>query len=364
MAETTKIQWCDHTFNPWRGCTKIAPGCANCYADAQSRRNPKTLGVWGPQGTRVVAAESQWKAVERWNREAGEVGKRRRVFCASLADVFENWTGPMLRHDGCSMWICPQCGVWRDGALPEKQIVAPWCYQHSYCRPLTMADVRLRLFRLIDACPHLDFLLLTKRPQNVRKFWPWGWGTAETSDSIAPMIPRWPDGELIAKKPPHRKNVWLLTSVSDQKTADENIPALLQCRDLVPVLGISAEPLIGPIDLNHLQPERIVEIDCLNGTHGVLRPHRGTNPALDWVIVGGESGPGARECETDWIRSIVRQCGAAGVPVFVKQLGRNPVWTSEEIAWGWHKSFSDEKGGDPSEWPEDLRVREFPEVRQ
>lgn len=70
MAENTKIQWADHTFNPWRGCTKIAPGCANCYADAQSKRNPGTLGVWGPNGTRVVASEAMWREPLKWNKAA------------------------------------------------------------------------------------------------------------------------------------------------------------------------------------------------------------------------------------------------------------------------------------------------------
>src|SRR5690606_36582345 len=88
MAETTKISWTDSTFNPWRGCTKIAAECSSCYADTMSKRNPKTLGVWGPRGTRVVAAESYWRQPLKWDREAAAAGERRRVFCASLADVF------------------------------------------------------------------------------------------------------------------------------------------------------------------------------------------------------------------------------------------------------------------------------------
>jgi protein gp37 len=107
MAENTKIQWATHTFNPWRGCAKIAPGCANCYADAQSKRNPGTLGVWGPNGTRVVASEAMWREPLKWNKaaacletfdcNAGDHSDccpqkvRDRVFCASLADVFEDW---------------------------------------------------------------------------------------------------------------------------------------------------------------------------------------------------------------------------------------------------------------------------------
>ena len=336
MAENTKIAWTNHTFNPWRGCTKIAPGCANCYADAQSRRNPKVLGVWGPRGTRVVAAESQWKAVERWNREAGKAGVRHRVFVASLADVFEDWQGPMVNPKGETLYRDP---TFQQAREITRKLMRGDPPSESDLTPLTMGDVRQRLFRLIDLSPHLDFLLVTKRPENVRKFWPWGWGTAETHDTVDPMIPRWPDGELIPKKPPYRRNVWLLTSVSDQHTADAMIPALLQCRDLSPVLGISAEPLLGAIDLDPW----------------IAR--------LDWTIVGGESGTGARACNVDWIRYLVGQCRNAGVAAFVKQLGGQPI---ELNGTGFfrHMMLRDKKGGDLSEWPEDVRVREFPEVPQ
>lgn len=98
MAAETKIQWCHHTFNPWRGCTKIHEGCANCYAERDSKRFPKVRGVWGPMGTRVRAAD--WSEPIRWNAAAEAAGERRRVFCASLADVFEAWDGPIVDHKG------------------------------------------------------------------------------------------------------------------------------------------------------------------------------------------------------------------------------------------------------------------------
>lgn len=90
MGENTKIQWCDHTFNPWRGCTQVSAGCAHCYAAAQAKRNPRVLGVWGTYGTRVVASEAMWREPSLWDRRAREDGVRRRVFCASMADVFED----------------------------------------------------------------------------------------------------------------------------------------------------------------------------------------------------------------------------------------------------------------------------------
>ncbi|MBK7363141.1 MAG: DUF5131 family protein [Micavibrio sp.] len=129
MAENTKIQWATHTFNPWRGCTKVAAGCANCYADAQSKRNPGTLGVWGPHGTRVLASAAMWRQPVKWDHEAGRTRDRwpygggrnkgeyvrPRVFCASLADVFEDWKGSVRDSQGHPLhdaraWKMP--GVW------------------------------------------------------------------------------------------------------------------------------------------------------------------------------------------------------------------------------------------------------------
>lgn len=379
MAETTKIEWTHHTFNPWRSCEHARlpdgsehPGCANCYAEAMSRRNPKVLGVWGPQGTRVVAAESQWKAVERWNREAGEkanamaviteaLGERRaifprpRVFVASLADVFEDWDGPMSNAKGETLYRDPTFEQAREIARKLMRGAPP---SESDLTPLTMADVRARLFRLIDSCRHIDFLLVTKRPENVRKFWP-RYGL--------------PDKEVLRPlgRFEYRKNVWLLTSVSDQQTADAMIPELLKCRDLVPVLGISAEPLLGAIDLHSAFCREYGDCPKCPACLGTL----------DWVIVGGESGPGARPCRVEWIRSIVDQCRRAEVPVFVKQLGAFPYGCmsdqprkfnhgSERLPHGTMPEnesrliVSDPKGGDPLEWPEDLRVRQFPEVKR
>ena len=291
MGETTKIQWADHTFNPWRGCTKVAPGCANCYAEKQSHRNPSTLGVWGDHGTRVVASESMWKQPLKWNAAAKKDGVRRRVFCASLADVFEGWRGAM---DVGEKWP----GLTVDG--------------------LRMADVRSRLFDVIDSTPWLDWLLLTKRPQNVFQMWP-------QPASKCPNHQDHSDG---------RDNIWIVYSASDARSYGCAVDQLVECRDLVPVLGVSLEPLIGPIRM------------------GRQLKH------LDWVVVGGESGPGARPCRVEWVRSIVEQCEAAGVPCFVKQLGAIPVGGKSMTPQEWR--LREPKGGDMAEWPEDLRVREFP----
>ena len=300
MGEQTKIAWADHTFNPWIGCSKVHTGCQNCYAETYGRR----FGVeWGPNGTRRRTSESYWKQPLRWNRRAEKAGIRYRVF-PSLCDIFED-------------------------------------------RP-DLEPMRREFFDLIDRTPNLDWLLLTKRPENVRRMWP-----------ITGPGPGWNGTLLGYLHKPQRPNVWLLYSASDQDTLEAGLPHLLACRDLVPVLGLSLEPLIGPVDLSGNVPgQRMLMWD-----KPWLRE-------IDWVIVGGESGLNARPCNVDWIRSIRDQCRAAVVPCFVKQLGANVLHTGPDPRLDWpvgawdHKTYSvtlrDPKGGDPDEWPADMRVREMP----
>ncbi|QOV90918.1 phage Gp37/Gp68 family protein [Humisphaera borealis] len=265
----TSIEWAHYTFNPWRGCTKVSDGCKFCYADRQSARNPKVLGIWGPNGTRAIGAEAYWKLPFKWNEEAKAAGERRRVFCASLADFFE---GPET--------------------MPAEAV----------------EDVRisrLRTFDIIDATPWLDWLLVTKRPENVREMWPGGYETPFAS--MPPVLTR-------------RQNVWLLTSVEDQETADKRIPELLKCRDLSPVLGLSMEPMLGLVDLTKVAARNrdgvTYMINAVSGLHGVSR-----GPFLDWVIVGGESGANARPMHPNWVRHLCKQCLVCGVPFFFKQWG-------------------------------------------
>lgn len=358
MAENTKISWADHTFNHIRGCVKIAEGCKNCYAATMSKRNTKTLGLWGPEGVgrRVVAAESYWKQPRKWDREAAKSGVRKRVFCASLADVFEDWSGPMHDTSNVQLFRCP-CGATRYLVGYCKS-----CGKMPHSGQLAMGDVRRRLFELIDATPNLDWLILTKRPENIRKFWPAvecntcggygkvpGWSGSLASNSLEQTAEDCPECSVIDME--HRENVWLLTSVAVQADADRNVPELLKCRDLVPVLGISAEPLCGPVNLRKWMPH------------------------LDWVIGGGESGHDPRPCNIKWLRSLQQKCGVAGVPFYMKQFGAKPVadeqWPMTSGA-DWNSQAGEDrqavrqirhsKGADPSEWPEDMRVQQFPEV--
>jgi protein gp37 len=353
MAENSAIQWTHHTFNPWRGCTKVHAGCTHCYAE--SNYSVKMHGVkWGPNGTRVRLSDAGWKEpLKKWNRAAEKAGERHRVFCASLADVFEEWDGPILDHKGDRLCFYePKQGWLSQPAYVEEPPAG--------ARFATMDDMRRDLFRLIQFTPWLDWLLLTKRPENIKRFW------------------HHPNAD-IASDPQFRHNVWLGTSVSDQATANEWIPRLLECRDLAPVLFVSAEPLLGPVDLDGVWPG------------GLPCPGAGPYvPGIDWLIVGGESGPKARRCEVAWVRKIVSQCRDAGVPCFTKQLGafivdRNDAGfdgPDECNAWpepldvedhinGFREEYQgadcrvvlrDKKGGDWSEWPVDLRVREFPRV--
>lgn len=350
MVANTKIEWATHSFSPWLGCSKIAPGCANCYAAEMAGR----LGVkWGPQGTRRRTAESTWKQVERWNRQARCVcGRdaawavnhvpgcpqhdRPRVFPSSC-DTFEDWQGAILDNRGRRLMTTE---------YTQRRFVGECAGADRYMR---MYDLRLDFFALIDRTPNLDWLLLTKRPENILRMWD---------------CPECPQPGCKGSAPKRRNNVWLLCSASTQADLEAGLPHLLACRGLVPVLGLSLEPLLEPIDLDSLYPGGLC---CGEGPYV-----RG----IDWVIVGGESGPHARPCNVEWIRDIVRQCRDAGVRVFVKQLGAHSIVTNEQPSEQHWRGvvfdprgrsdgmtrvmLHDPKGGDISEFPEDLRVQQFP----
>ena len=313
MGEVTKISWTDHTFNPWIGCTRVSPGCTQCYAEQLATTR---LGVqWGPQATRKVTVNGTWAQPKRWNRAALRDGVRRKVFCASLSDVFED----------------------------KDELVEP----------------RARLFRLIEECTQLDWLLLTKRPEDMQRLaTPAGWTD-------------WP---------PH---VWAGCTVESQEYARKRLPDLLQVPS--PIHFISYEPALGPIDLRMAcdgswhDKEGANAYDALTGTAfwSNADPGIGGGPKLDWVIIGGESGSKARAFNLRWARQVLRDCLETGVAPFMKQLGSNPVggWLSNDgnsvtflpipaqvLDWQWgpwpEKLHA--KGGEPDEWPEDLRVRQFP----
>ena len=228
MAKNSHIEWTNHTFNPWWGCHKVSSGCDNCYAEVWSKRVGQKL--WGQTAPRRFFGEAHWREPLKWNREAGVAGKRARVFCASMADVFE-----------------------RRGSLNSE---------------------RTRLWNLIEQTQNLDWLLLTKRPQHILSMTPWG--------------RNWPS------------NVWIGTTIENQKIADLRLPYLLSVPAAVRFL--SCEPLLGPLDLRS------------------WFDRRSYNP-INWVIVGGESGTRSRPMHPDWAVGLMRQCLVAAVPFHFKQWG-------------------------------------------
>lgn len=232
MAENSKIEWTDHTFNPWIGCQKVSPGCDHCYAEAMMDKRWGKV-QWGPHGERKRTSDGNWRQPMRWAQAAK--GRRPRVFCASLADVFDN------------------------------QVPREW---------------RADLFDLIASTPELDWLLLTKRPENIQKMLPFDWGEKY-------------------------RNVWLGTTCEDQEHYDRrwrilaNIPAAIRF--------ISYEPAIGP-----LMPR------------GVVVPKAFRLP--DWLICGGESGHGARMMDPEWARDTRDECAVAGISFFMKQMtSKKPI---------------------------------------
>lgn len=267
MAETTGIAWTDSTFNPVIGCQRVSPGCELCYAEIQdSRKRWEGRAHWGPTAPRYRTSVSNWNKPLAWNRAAEKLQRRHLVFCASLSDVFED---------------------------------------HP-----TWAETRPDLWRLIEATPALTWLLLTKRPQNVRTMVPSAW-----------MGGGWP------------AHVWPGTTTEDRKRFAERVPHLRALP--APVRWLSIEP----------QLEDLGRVDLVG---------------INWAIVGGESDMGApapaRVFDLQWARSIRAQCREQGVAYFFKQKGSNVVDNGRKV-------HCTGKGDVVAEFPEDVRGREFPKAR-
>lgn len=322
MAENTKIEWCDHTFNPWIGCTKVSPGCQHCYAETLM---DKRLGKvnWGPGNPRQRTAEANWKKVERWNLDAEMEQERYEEYIDDPScTVVGTPIRPRIFVSSLADWLDPEVPI-------------EW-----------LAD----LLDLIERCPHLDFLMLTKRPELWRnrleeaaaEIAKCDWPDEEESDLYL-WLRAWIDSRVLPA------NVWIGTSVEDQKRADDRIPALIS----IPAKRrfLSCEPLLEDLALRPFN-------DFSDSGHGVAWLGTG----IDWVIVGGESGPDARGCKVRWISSILIQCRQAKVPCFVKQLGRRPLISDSGRGAVYRlPGISDRAGGNLDEWPDHLKVREFPE---
>lgn len=262
MAENSKIAWTDHTFNPWIGCTRVSPGCENCYAEFLMDHRYHRV-EWGPGKPR--SRTKTWKDPIRWNKEAASTGVRKKVFCASLAD-------------------------WLDDEVPTE-----W---------------REDLFTLIETCRHLDWLMLTKRPENALTMLPTAW-------LVNPMP--W---------------VWMGTTAENQKYFDLRVPILATIP--AALRWVSYEPALGPILIDHERKE-----------------------FFSWLIIGGESSQltPARPFDMAWAESAIRQCRDLGITPFMKQTGDSVVWNGDTLP-----GFKDKAGTNPMEWPTTIRVREFPKA--
>jgi protein gp37 len=260
MGES-KIEWTDYTFNPWIGCTKVSSGCAHCYAERDNKHYNWNPNGWGPGVPRKRTSAANWKQPLKWDREAAISGQRKRVFCASLADVFDPEVDQQWRED---------------------------------------------LWNLIEQTPNLDWLLLTKRPENIEEMLPDRWssfGYYELHNTIPDQSPLpW--------------NVWFGISAEDQNNLviRWDILASWAAHWCPRILFVSLEPLLGPINIAVIDEWYEREEDNVIDL-----------PGCDWVIVGGESGPHARPMHQDWVRSIRDQCLQRELPFHFKQWGE---WTS------------------------------------
>ena len=348
----SKIQWCDHTFNGWIGCSKVSAGCANCYAETlMDTRYGRA--VWGPDGTRSLTCETTWSQPLKWNKEAqgsfqqvetldGRIYRgtikqmaalelpmdsiqwagpaRPRVFCASASDVFEEWDGAMCDHRGHEI----------DG---------------------NMETWRRRLFALIMVTKNLDWLILTKRPENARRWfsevtpddiwvaaqdWEREFQPANAKKTLAGHVARtFRLGEKIEFAHLSQPHTWPLSNVLIGTTV-EGPDQQSRIEDLLHIPAVkrflSCEPLLGSIDLTKIgwADDPVVPGSprtCLIATVAMLDSVG--RPAIDWVICGGESGPNARPMHPDWARSLRDQCAAGGVPFLFKQWGE---WCPESHA--------------------------------
>ena len=386
----SNIEWTDTTWNPVVGCTPVSPGCLNCYAATMAHRleamgRPEYVGLTVKRKGSTRAAGPEDATV------ATALGKvSRDVFNGTVRCLPDRLTAPLSWKKPRMVFVNSMSDLFHEAV------------------PFEFID---RVFAVMALCPRHTFQVLTKRPERMAEYFAErSWGDVisdvrcdddEVGRRLAGLVNfdavmgGTREGVLGYHTPaPNRRplvrdcwplpNVWLGTSVEDQARADERIPHLLRCPAAVRFL--SCEPLLGEVDLLRVDAAgfggpRGHKIDCIrkgywsDGPFGFVNHsdmHDRFGP-LHWVIVGGESGPNARPCDVGWIRSIVTQCQGAGVPVFVKQLGacfhdapNGIAGAGLDIAPEGMALLSyrlrDRKGGDPAEWPEDLRVREWPRV--
>lgn len=318
----SKIQWTDATWNPTTGCTRASDGCDHCYAFTMTKR----LAAMGQEKYQGLAGNGHFNGVLKMHDD--ELAKPlkwrkpRMVFVNSMSDLFHN-------------------------DVPFEFVDKVFCVMNATMFTLPISDRSKRWH---------TYQVLTKRPERMREYMKSRAGKFDTGEhplfKVRGEVIRGHGAELMNAAAILRwplDNVWLGTSVEDQRQFDIRVPYL--CNTPAAIRFLSIEPLLGPIEMRFLH-------------------------MIDWVIVGGESGPHARPLNIKWVRSIVEQCEAAEVPCFVKQLGSKPYSNGDKITHRgadsktlmperrteavFFRFLNDSKGGDINEWPEDLRVRQFP----
>lgn len=286
MSDKTKIEWSDATWNPVTGCTKVSEGCRNCYAQTFAERFRGTPGHYFENGFDITIRPEKLDQPLRWKRP-------RKIFVNSMSDLFhEDVPFDYIDQVFAVMALCPQHTFQVLTKRPDRMVE----YMRKPSSPFATD-------KLSDLSPYMEH---------------WGWVSPEDAANIAPpgsILPKWPDWPL--------PNVWLGVSVENQKAADERIPLLLETPAAVRFL--SCEPLLGPVDIGaFIDPTGYCcggEPEFCHCLDDHPRDDDGEYVTIDWVIVGGESGPRARQMHPDWARNIRDQCQKAGVPFFFKQWG-------------------------------------------
>lgn len=343
MSDNSSIEWTDTTWNPVTGCTKVSPGCAHCYAETFAERFRGVPGHPFEQGFDLKLWPERLALPLSWK-------KPRRIFVNSMSDLF---------HEGVPFEF-----------IDRVFAVMALASQHTF-QVLTKRPERMREY-------FSDEVVWARIEVQARKLHQGGCRACQQADWDYKPRPHL-NGKVLIGPFPH---VWLGTSTENQHWLDIRVPELLATPAAVRFL--SCEPLLGPLDLTRIDlstlpphPHNpIVDLNALTGLVSGMDEYTFGNHGIDWVIVGGESGPKARSMDVGWERSIVEQCRAAGVACFVKQLGAKPYSATQRVAGGGvypsaraARTYHDEpvlmklksrKGGDPDEWPEDLRVREMP----
>ena len=344
MGETTiefpSGEWTNRTWSPVTGCSKVSAGCKNCYAERifprsySKDRVPLVQNGRDPDPARDSDFRPRQFTDVRWHPDRLERPlhwrRPQRIFVNSMSDLF---------HEDVPFEF-----------IDKVRAVMQLTPQHTY-QILTKRPERMHILSAALSIERMDRLM------------DWVAGFCD-EDAIEWAIP---EIEHMCDKP--LPNVWLVVSVENQPTADERIPILLQTP--AAVRGVSYEPALSAVDFTQI---KCVGAGFMNALTGQYHETDACTDGLDWVIIGGESGPGARPFNIQWARDVIAQCEEANVARFVKQLGTNPVrpWDKDQdpvslLAEGEDESevilqmvLDDRKGGNMAEWPEDLRVRELP----